>query len=737
MPQLDAFVGVASLVIVVCSVLLVEKAFHHLHYIVHDTPFDAMLQSIEKELMIVGTMAFMFKIILNIAKMPHMWVLALEFADMLVPIVSFVVCAIGILLIVMSLKTMKIWIRSYHLHQYELLEEFYNWGHSRWNAGNMSKIPLLEINSRMEFRIMHSIFCENYNIHRNAFAFDEYVYHIFEKLLLSILHIDNWKWGLIIVFFVLDYVRHVLGLDIHQCVRDHGPSRRLAAGGDGVDPEYADGCASESSLDNFTIANFALFILCLVTAFMSRVYELRIMETRGISNADDYALYLISYEEAHRHEQNHAPGSDRKKLQEGDLKIAVEKAKATSLGYSRIGGGIGKHGGHQGEKGIHANELHGHSGPSCGFITSFLSTIKSCVKKICTSEPKVAPIDEHDLEFNRKIAANASAKLKEKEKKEEIAGNQKAGKNGLLAVSASAKMLRRVRINKLTKVAEIDKYVDEQLGTLKAREDFSHIFFLSSPALYFFTVEVLIMPIALCMGLWVTNYATIALNVTGNRGLLWELAQIVPIILSVICFMYCVKCAALLQSVTTFDNDAMLENIEQTEETRVLGISMRNRMLERLQTMGDPEAQLKNLFDEIDDNGSNLLSREEFQLFLEALGISFSRRKWSRIFVEIDLNNDDEISFKELFLFLFPDNDVAQKEEMRRLKIKGLDAKKAAENMAEVWEKRGGKSGVSRSETAKDVHKKLFSDISLEDLESPKENRPDSPISVPLLPVAE
>ena len=95
-------------------------------------------------------------------------------------------------------------------------------------------------------------------------------------------------------------------------------------------------------------------------------------------------------------------------------------------------------------------------------------------------------------------------------------------------------------------------------------------------------------------------------------------------------------------------------------------------MLDKLHSMGNPEQELKVLFTEIDENNSNLLSRREFQIFLEALGITFSRKKWSQIFVEIDLNNDDEISFRELFLFLFPDNDAARLEEARRLARIGM-----------------------------------------------------------------
>lgn len=54
------------------------------------------------------------------------------------------------------------------------------------------------------------------------------------------------------------------------------------------------------------------------------------------------------------------------------------------------------------------------------------------------------------------------------------------------------------------------------------------------------------------------------------------------------------------------------------------------------------------------------------QHFLEGLRISFSKRKWSLIFREIDRDYDNEITFPELLLFVFPDNSRAKQEEQTR-----------------------------------------------------------------------
>jgi len=115
--------------------------------------------------------------------------------------------------------------------------------------------------------------------------------------------------------------------------------------------------------------------------------------------------------------------------------------------------------------------------------------------------------------------------------------------------------------------------------------------------------------------------------------------------------------------------------IEQTEGSRLLGITMREKILSRLLDLGEPQAELYTLFHEIDSSRNGSLSREEFAAFLNAIEINFSRKKWHQIFREIDLNYDDKISFEEFFLFLFPDHDVGLALEKRRMKLLGSRVK--------------------------------------------------------------
>lgn len=97
------------------------------------------------------------------------------------------------------------------------------------------------------------------------------------------------------------------------------------------------------------------------------------------------------------------------------------------------------------------------------------------------------------------------------------------------------------------------------------------------------------------------------------------------------------KCAVLFDAVHVVDVDAVLEVVDQTEGARILGDMIRQRMLERLEVMGEPQAELFNLFQQIEANGNGTLSRDEFAVFMNALERNFSRKKMLQVFRGINI----------------------------------------------------------------------------------------------------
>ena len=80
MGQIQHFDGTISVILIIAAVWGTEYIFESLHILTHDTPFQDMVFAIEKELMIVGCMAFIFKIIVNLTSIEPSWLLALEYS---------------------------------------------------------------------------------------------------------------------------------------------------------------------------------------------------------------------------------------------------------------------------------------------------------------------------------------------------------------------------------------------------------------------------------------------------------------------------------------------------------------------------------------------------------------------------------------------------------------------------------------------------------------------------------
>lgn len=74
--------GMLGFLIIISCVVLIETGFHHLHQSTFETPYAEMVSTIEKELMIVGFIAFFFKLLLSAYadSISHDWLGALEFA---------------------------------------------------------------------------------------------------------------------------------------------------------------------------------------------------------------------------------------------------------------------------------------------------------------------------------------------------------------------------------------------------------------------------------------------------------------------------------------------------------------------------------------------------------------------------------------------------------------------------------------------------------------------------------
>jgi Ca2+-binding EF-hand superfamily protein len=214
------------------------------------------------------------------------------------------------------------------------------------------------------------------------------------------------------------------------------------------------------------------------------------------------------------------------------------------------------------------------------------------------------------------------------------------------------------------------------------------------------------MLISLYIGLWLTHFIS-------HADLLWDdgggrFLTILPGIISSIMYGIIVRSTVLLKAVTKLDTDVLEEVLEHGETSKELGLQVKQKMIRRLSSLGEPEQHLRLLFNEIDVDGSQVLSREEFLSFCHAMGITFSKKKWRQIFREIDRDANDEVSYEELFLFLFPDNDAALNQEKRRARQRQriVEAKHQLYTKAQSSKSWYGGSGakVAGTTTSKSTH---------------------------------
>jgi len=119
-------IGTYSIFIIIGIIVLLKQMIEALYKLTHDTAFSGMVGKIEEELMIVGSSSFIFKVILNTTNFgENVWAYPVEFAEILVPLIAFSYCGLGIVIILISLKQCYSWSRAHNLKVWEILDDYF------------------------------------------------------------------------------------------------------------------------------------------------------------------------------------------------------------------------------------------------------------------------------------------------------------------------------------------------------------------------------------------------------------------------------------------------------------------------------------------------------------------------------------------------------------------------------------------------------------------------------------
>mmetsp|Transcript_8952 Transcript_8952/g.12245 ORF Transcript_8952/g.12245 Transcript_8952/m.12245 type:complete len:898 (+) Transcript_8952:81-2774(+) len=256
--------------LIIMSAIAIEKAFEVLKVYADGTSFFELLPAAEKQLMVAGITAFVFKVYINSTPNTNSNTIhSLEFADTLVPIFSFLTCLVGFWLILYSIKVCDNWSKASHASSAELLNSF----HSRY----FRYIPscLSAATSRVEFKMFHHIFCQKYQFKLTSFPFDEYMELQFEKFILDSIEISPASWCLFGVLLFLQYFRQSVYPNIYIC-------------------KETEDCNVIRYSNGFMVTCVLMIGSTTVLLIMSRFYEAKILAMRGILSHDffrDYILY--------------------------------------------------------------------------------------------------------------------------------------------------------------------------------------------------------------------------------------------------------------------------------------------------------------------------------------------------------------------------------------------------------------------------------------------------------------
>jgi len=279
--HLEIELGTWATFVIIGFIILLKNIIGAMHTITHDTPFEGMLTKIEEELMIVGTSSFVFKIVLNTSTFgDNKWAYPLEFGEVLIPLVAFSYCGLGIMLILVSLKQCFIWSRAQNLKVLEILDDYFE-DKKRIYFPLIWKPFFTSIN-QMEFRIFHHLFCATFRIRKDAFAFDEYVTKVFQRNLDELLEIRLQDWFYIVVVLCLNLIRVKLNWQYSDCENTH-------------DKKYY-ACDERRQVILFTIVGGVIVGFNFLIWVASRRIELKILRRQGLTSHLQYAKYIQTME---------------------------------------------------------------------------------------------------------------------------------------------------------------------------------------------------------------------------------------------------------------------------------------------------------------------------------------------------------------------------------------------------------------------------------------------------------
>mmetsp|Transcript_20925 Transcript_20925/g.30153 ORF Transcript_20925/g.30153 Transcript_20925/m.30153 type:complete len:929 (+) Transcript_20925:135-2921(+) len=242
------------------------------------TSYHLMLQRIYREIMMVGFASFAFTIFdhTNVSLQSGFYV-AFGFADLCCFVMACVFCFQGCLIMLGSVGQSRLWhiaanISSPQLHvDVEKVRNTLAW---KWRY-----FPFCTTRDEVEFRILRTIFQSAYTISTAVgdFDFGMFLRATHEANILSIIEISAIKWCLVLFLTAVTCIE--IAVWAHHC--------------------NTSDCNASMSIWIFSGGGCINLFLAIVLYYWGRTSELRLLQTSGVMDCEDYVAFVLTEDDAH------------------------------------------------------------------------------------------------------------------------------------------------------------------------------------------------------------------------------------------------------------------------------------------------------------------------------------------------------------------------------------------------------------------------------------------------------
>lgn len=587
-----------------------------------------MIQKIFKELMIMGLVSFSV-VMYETSEISHQnisYINAIDFAHILLFFMALFYVLHAFLLIRLSGSASEEY-TTFHFNNIEqILKDVTAHVSVRWRKFfyHIDLIPGSRVRDVVEFKMLHIFFKETYKF-SNAFDFSVYLTGCFEAYALELLEVGVFTWVSVIVVASLNLARIQIMKDADvRCAlprkmeeASHA-GRRFLEGNITViehelhgDPSLVDGTTcTEFDLTVFVLGGVLMCVITIIVNIAARIYEIRLIRKTGAKSVADYERVLLAEAEKIKIEASAPVGIERQCSTSHLEPFSVEELQRNIDMLEREERAVRK---------SYWRRLH-------MIWRTLFEIIQTIFVALGIKKARTPSSSAHNNQVGRD-AAGREFKMDEElgppEQLEGVAGDDKDSHKSL-----------------------------------------SEIFLFGNRYLFFRSVEFVVMLNCLYMALWATSFVSVAMNSTSPVG--WEILVLLPIGIMFPTLGQIVRTSSKILAIEELNVDVIGKMIEDEEENAVIVAELRSKLTARFSDMGhskSPQEVVQDIFQKIDSDGNDLLSKRELRKFLRALHLHYSDDKFNRLFKTIDKDHSGDLTIKELSELLFPD---AEQERRRR-----------------------------------------------------------------------